>query len=124
MNEEKKQIEKDLEAVVNTDIQKTELSSNFSHLVMQKVEAAELKKAGHNMPMVGFTGWLVFGIFGLLMALTFFIKGEGNSFRIELPDIDYNHLWSTYYLIPFVFLAVAILIFVDILIRKRSKKTA
>ncbi|OIQ36280.1 MAG: hypothetical protein BM555_02970 [Crocinitomix sp. MedPE-SWsnd] len=122
MNEENKR-EAELREAVNADFKKEIPSSNFTHLVMQKVEATELKKAAHQKPLVGFVGWLIFGAFALLMVFALFAQGE-SSFKLELPDINMKKFWSTYSLIPLTLFAIAILIFADTMIRKKRKKTA
>ena len=122
MNEENKIREEVLKKALNEDFKKEIPSSNFTHLVMQKVEAAEMKKATHQKPLVGFVGWLIFGAFAVLMVFAIFGKGN-SSFQIEIPDINMDKFWSTYSLIPATFFAVALLIFADTLIRKRRKST-
>jgi len=121
MNEENKR-EEELKEALSANFKKETPSSNFTHLVMQKVESAEIKKAAHQKPLVGFVGWLIFGAFALLMVFSFFGQGE-SSFKIDLPEIDMEKFWSTYSIIPLAFFAIAILVFTDTIIRRRRNKS-
>lgn len=118
---EKEKFEEELKLHMNEGFQKDPPSSNFTHLVMQKIENAPVKPTIKQKPLVGIGGWLVFGGFAVLMLIALLSNAE-SSFHIELPKIKFDHLWSHYSLIPVTFLAVAIFIFADTLYRKKQRK--
>jgi hypothetical protein len=119
MNEENK----DLRKSINEDFKNEVPSSNFTHLVMQKVEAAEIKKSARQNPIIGWGGWLIAVILLALIASPVFLAEE-NSFEFSLPQFNYEKILSTFSLVPAIILAISILIFTDTIIRKKRKKSA
>lgn len=119
MNEENK----DLKESINKDFKKEVPSTNFTHLVMQKIEASEVKKSVKHQPVIGWGGWLIASLMLALIVSSVFLVEE-SSFEISLPKINYEKILSTFSLTPTILLAVSILIFTDTIIRKKRKKSA
>lgn len=98
--------------------EQSEMSSNFTHQVMSKVEHLEIKKSITDKPLVGLVGWLMFILFGGLIITAFIIAYQTEEFTLSLPKIDYSKIAPHMNIVLATIFSVAALIVIDKFLRK------
>lgn len=119
-----KEIEdKNLSDHINKSANVNEISSNFTHQVMAKVENLEIQKSITDKPLIGFVGWAIFAIFIGLLSTTFIMAYQSDEIVFSFPKFDFSPIKEHATIVLATVSAICILVFFDILLRKSKQKT-
>jgi hypothetical protein len=122
MNLDDKLKDKDLENLMGDNFKKETPSSNFTHLVMQKVAREEINTEKTSMPLVSRLAWFIFSIFALLIGLALiFNKRMDTGLLISLPEFDFTNFEGWYGIIVSIIATVSVLTLTDMLLRNNRQ---
>ena len=122
MNLDEKLKDKDLENLMGDNFKKETPSSNFTHLVMQKVGEQEIKSEATPTPLVGKIAWLFFAFFGLVISLALiYNKPLTQELNISFPEFDFTNFEGAYGIIVSIIAMVFVLTLTDMLLRNNRQ---
>jgi hypothetical protein len=121
MKTENEQIDEALEGFAN---EKAEigLPSNFTYLMMQKIEKEAARKVTAKKALITPLAWVIFGGFTALITASLIFGNFSTAVSISLPEIDLTKHADKIKLAAGTVFAIGTLVLLDTVYRRRAKR--